>query len=294
MRACQLQSSHLRHADYALVPVIEIPPTPKDQWIDILEISSVADFSTLCISADVIPTNGGSFNAGAVMIQVSFYQLSGISSIPSYDNTVLVGGRSLCTGLSDQRTFYVASSLDVRLPIIAPFVGIQAYFPTNQVDQNGINFGAWCTNDPSYQYGNPFPVGFLTDPISAADSILGSNNSGFNNTARGILVPATTVRVVELASQTIGLGHFHFRVQEVSGAAVTPAEVATWVCTKSGTDTTGNSMDQVIYAFGNTIEAQVTGIPLVGFRESVCMFNASAGGAARSFVWYWSVYPEFS
>lgn len=253
----------------------------------------MADWSTLCISADVIPADIGGFNAGAALVQVLFYQLSGTSTIPSFDNTVLVGGRSLCVGLSDQRTYYDASSLDVRLPIIAPFVEIQVYFPNNQVDEVGLNIGAWCTNDPSYQYGNPFPNGWISNPISAADSILGSNNAGYLDTTRGVLVPPASFRVVELLSQTIGKGHFSFQAQEVSGAPITAAEIGTWICTKSATDTTGSTMDQVIYQFPAGIANVATAVPLVGFRQSVAMLNFTSGVAARDVVWHWAIYPEF-
>lgn len=282
--------NHLRHPDFELVPVISIPATPRDSYRQLLEITNVADWTTLCISADVITTGSG-INAGAALVQVLFYQLSGTSTIPTYNNTVIVGGRSLCTGISDQRTFSVASSLDVRLPIIAPFVEIVVYFPSSQTDITGMNIGAWLVNDPSYQYANPFPTGFLSSTISAADSILGSNNAGYLDFTRGILVPATTVRVVELLDQTIGKGFFSFRVEDNTGNAPNGPEVATWVCTKSITDTTGNTMDQMIHSFGNIAEARASDIPLVGFRQGVCMFNNT--NPPRSLVWHWTVYPEF-
>lgn len=284
--------SHLRHADYALVPVIKVPASPRATWRQLLEITNVADWTTLCISADVDEADLGSQDAGAATIVVLFYQLSGTSQIPTYSNTILVGGRTLCVGLTDQRDFYTSSSLDVRLPIIAPFVEILVYFPTNQVDMTALNIGVWTTNDPSYQYANPFPIGYLSDPIAAADSIMGSNNAGNLSTTRGIYVPANTIRVVELGSQTIGKGWFHFKVEEVSGAPITAAEVGTWVCTKAADDNTGNTMDQVIHTFPAGIEQQAGGIPLVAFRQSVAMLNFT-GGAARDCVWHWAIYPEF-
>lgn len=285
----------MRQADYPLIPVVDIPSkVGKDQFIELIEVAEVGDWSTLCIDASVTPADLGSFNAGAAVIQVFFYQKSGQSLIPQNSNLKIVGGRSLCTGLSDQRSFYIESSLDVRLPIISPYVGIRLYFPSNQTDMTGITIGAWCTNDPSYQYGNPFPVGYFTNTTATAgDSYLGSNNAGtYNDFTRGILVPANTVRVVELTEQTIGKGSFMFFCESTSGAPITGPEVGTWVCNKSFNDTTGNTMDQVLYNFGNNTTGIANGVPLTAFRQSVAMFNAT-GGAPRDVVWHWTVYPEF-
>jgi hypothetical protein len=287
-----LLTNGLRHSDIALVPVVTVSPSPRNTFRQLIGITHVADWSTLCISASVVAANAGSLTAGAVVVQVLFYQLSGTSTVPNFDNTVVVGGRSLCVGLSDQRAFYMPSSLDVRLPILAPFVDVQVYFPSNQIDEVGLDIGVWLSNDPSYQYVNPVPAGYNSTAITAADSILGENNSGYNDPTRGILVPANTVRTVELLNQTIGKGWFHFQVEAVTPPVVTAAEVATWISTASPTDTTGNVMDQVIHTFGNTVEAQASGVPLVGFRQGVTMFNFS-GGAPRDFVWHWTAYPEF-
>ena len=284
--------SKLRHADYALIPVIRVEAAPRNQWRQVLEITDVGDWTTLCLSGNVIPTDAGGLNAGAVCVQVLFYQLSGTSTIPSYDNTVIVGGRSLCVGLSNQRTFYQPSSLDVRLPIIAPFVEVLVYFPTNQVDQRGLDIGAWVTNDPSYQYVNPFPVGYLTSAISAGDSILGANNAGFlGDLAQGILVPAGMTVSNELASQTIGKGYFAYTAETVSGAPLVPSDVNSFVINKSPTDTTGTDIDQVIFEFGNAVRSAQGGIPLTGFRQAVIMLNATA--PARDVVFHWTAWPEF-
>lgn len=288
-----MPASHLRHADYALVPVVKVSAAPRNTFRQLIEITNVSDWTTLCIHAEPDSTGIAATNAGAVVIQVNFYQLTGTSAIPNYNNTIIVGGRSLCVGLTDQRLFSIPSTLDVRLPIIAPFVEIILYFPSTQTEITALNIGVWCTNDPSYQYGNPYPVGFLTSlTVSAADSIMGELNSGFNNTTRGIYVPANTLRVVEFATQTIGKAYVTFSVQEVAGAAITANEVVTWICTKSPDDISGTTMDQVIHSFGQTIRANVDSIPLVGFRQSIAMLNFT-GGAARDTVWYVSIYPEF-
>jgi len=284
----------LRHADYTLVPVIRVPAAPRNTLREVIEITNVADWTTLCIDASAVTADLGALNAGAIVIIVLFYQLSGTSQIPSYDNTILVGGRTLCTGLSNQRDFYMGSTLDVRLPILAPFIEVLLFFPTNQIHSNAIDIGVWVTNDPSYQYGNPSPIGFMSNvsgfPAGAGDSLLGRNNAGYlANPAQGILVPAGTSVVNELAVQTIGKGFFSFTAEAVTGAPLTATEVNSFIVNLSATET-GTNIDQLIYAFGNSVRASQGGIPLTAYRQAVVMQNSTA--PARDVVFHWTVFTE--
>lgn len=282
----------MRHADYALVPVVKLPATPRNSWRDVVELSQVGDWTTLCLTAYVDWTFASAALMG-VCVQVNFYQLSGMSTIPSYSNAVPVGGRSMCVGLNQQRTFFTASTLAVRLPIIAPFVSIQVFFPTNQTGVTALNIGAWCTNDPSYQYGNPAPSGYFTSPISAGDSILGWENSGYLlDTARGIYVPAGTSVGVELETQTIGTGYFSFIGETVAGAPLAAGEMNTYIANKAPDDITGTTIDQLLYEWVGATSGRQGGIPLTAFRQSVIIQNVTA--PARDLVSHWTVYPEFA
>lgn len=254
----------------------------------------MGDWSTLSLYAKTQTANTGSLNAGAVLVTVFFYQLSGMSTIPKYGNLTPVGGRTLCVGLSNQRAFYLDSQLDVRIPIIAPYVEIAVRFPTNQVDTGGLDIGAWVLNEPSYQYTNPLHSGYTSaiSPAFGGDSILGVSNSGFvGDTSRGVLVPAGTTFVNEFLYQTIGKGYFTFNTEDLANIPPNPTEIDTWVCNKSSTDTGGILQDQVLYSFGNVNYASQGGIPLTGFRQGVRMTNNTA--PPRSIVWHWAIYPEF-
>lgn len=283
-----------RHSDFQLIPFTTFKrgSSPLDTEIAVLPLTEVGDFTSLFLHVRPTITSSalGADARSAMLVLAQFWQLSGDTD-PSSNlaQPVQVGGRTMSVGASDQRTFVARSTLDVRLPVIAPFFDIYIGYPVGQTNLSGFDIALSGFNEPTYNAAVPYPSGNVFNTSSyTGDSILGNNNAGLNDSARGILVPVGS-RVVEFTNQMLGSGFFSYHIQDPAGGVVDPLKCGTAIVTKMLDDTTGINTDQVIYNFAQGIDGSASGIPLVAFRQSVLMVNLSA----VPLVWHWTAYPEF-
>lgn len=285
--------TRFRHSDFPLLPLTTYKRGAFDTQITVLPITNVGDWTHINIHVrpTLTSTALGTDVRSAITFIASFYTLGGDTD-PSSNTSVfeVVGGRTLCVGASDQRFFTLESSLDVRLPVIGPWFGLEVVHPSSQTNVTGFELAIWGSNDPSERSASPWPAGDLFNVSGfSGDTIMGDANASYGDTGRGVLVPALSARIVELTNQMIGKGWFSYVIQDSGGAAVDPTKCGSAVVTKAYNDTTGNTIDQLLYNFPQSIQNMMGGIPLTGFRQGVYMLNLSA----LNLLWHWTVYPEF-
>ena len=274
--------------------VFDLPA--RDIYIPIIDVTPVGDWQTLMLSGSpvLIPGGGPEWLRCAVTIEVTFWNMSGLDSANLFNNLFVVGGKTFCMGSWDDQSSWGASTLDARLPIIAPYVSIGARFPASQDCCGGMTFGAWLSNEPSYGVTPPACYGqfFSSGTQPGSDSLFPQSLAGFNDTTRGYLVPAGTVIVTEFAGQTLGQAHIAWQAEAVAAPVLTNAEYASWVVSKSADQTNDNTFDALIYPLGNNILGAVSHVPLNGFRQGVAMYNATA--PPRDIVVHLTGYQEFT
>lgn len=287
-----MAGSKLRQTDFPLVPMSRFyHKGAHDTRIGVIPIVEIGDWTTLQLSAVPIlsSTTPPAQNTSAVLIEVSFYQKSAIDdTAPTF-----VGGRTLCVGATELRDSGVyPSTIDIRIPINAPYCDIDIAFPSTQTNVLGLELAVWTSNNASDLTAVHWPTGAIYG-FGVADSILGGANAGaWGDPSLGIYVPASTTRFVEFTNQMIGKGYFCWSAETSGGILLAANSVGVSVGSKSLDDTTGNTIDQQQYAFpiGPSFAAQ-GGIPLVGFRQGVIVANSTA--PPTDIVLHITGYPEF-